>query len=243
MDNIDEFLNELYENWIDMVIENIPLVQNFNNNYNQEQFSNERINIYQNSYNRNTENNNDTNSLDILHFFRGTGIVDNNILHNSNTQIINNFIDIANQRSQINESSTISNTHNNTSNTNRLLNVIGSEYNRNNNTVSGRYPDLSLLLGDLVNNIFNYIDHDIYEDVKVTISQNDFDKLKDLLLNDNNIDDYKEKICNICLDNYNINDKLKILPCNHYFHENCIHTWLCNTKVNCPICRKDIRET
>jgi hypothetical protein len=33
----------------------------------------------------------------------------------------------------------------------------------------------------------------------------------------------------------------KLNACGHWFHKNCIDTWL-NTNVHCPICRHDIRE-
>lgn len=42
--------------------------------------------------------------------------------------------------------------------------------------------------------------------------------------------------CVICLSNYEDTSKLKILPCFHYFHKDCIVTWLENSN-HCPICQ------
>ncbi|KAK9672467.1 hypothetical protein RND81_12G102800 [Saponaria officinalis] len=48
----------------------------------------------------------------------------------------------------------------------------------------------------------------------------------------------QEKICPICLVDYQINDRLKILPeCLHKFHVECIDEWLLLAKAMCPICR------
>ncbi|ELQ76781.1 putative E3 ubiquitin ligase [Trachipleistophora hominis] len=45
--------------------------------------------------------------------------------------------------------------------------------------------------------------------------------------------------CSICLAEYNMNDKIKILPCNHHFHLNCIDEWF-NIDDICPLCKKPI---
>lgn len=45
--------------------------------------------------------------------------------------------------------------------------------------------------------------------------------------------------CIICLEKYNINDKIVRLNCNHVYHKNCIKLWF-KKKKTCPICRFDI---
>ena len=47
-----------------------------------------------------------------------------------------------------------------------------------------------------------------------------------------------DKICRICLMEYNEGDTLVYLTCVHRFHEECIMTWLDNKK-ECPICKKN----
>jgi len=54
----------------------------------------------------------------------------------------------------------------------------------------------------------------------------------------NNLDDLndlKEKSCCICMDDYGVGAKIKHLPCGHYFHDNCIGTWLTESSQNCPL--------
>lgn len=42
--------------------------------------------------------------------------------------------------------------------------------------------------------------------------------------------------CAVCLENFKVGDKCRLLKCNHCFHAHCIDSWLINTAV-CPICR------
>ncbi|RWS22466.1 RING finger domain containing protein-like protein [Leptotrombidium deliense] len=46
-------------------------------------------------------------------------------------------------------------------------------------------------------------------------------------------EDNAEKSCAICLESFITNDCLKILKCNHYFHEKCIDVWLLNFRKTC----------
>jgi hypothetical protein len=83
-----------------------------------------------------------------------------------------------------------------------------------------------------------------FEDVKVVLTSEQFDKLKHSTLdNENDILITEEQQCNICMEQYSLNDKITQLGCTHFFHYNCIEYWLCNEHVTCPICRKDTRET
>ena len=45
--------------------------------------------------------------------------------------------------------------------------------------------------------------------------------------------------CSICLTNYQENDLLKLLPCTHRFHSNCIDPWL-SLNNSCPVCRSSV---
>lgn len=55
--------------------------------------------------------------------------------------------------------------------------------------------------------------------------------------NKSNIDNFsvENKMCNICLSQYEINEEYMILPCLHRFHSNCIEDWFKN-QVTCPNC-------
>lgn len=80
-----------------------------------------------------------------------------------------------------------------------------------------------------------------YEDVKVTISDNEFKKLKceDVTKEKTEL---LSKECNICIDTYKEGEEIVYLPCEHIFHKDCIYDWLVKEKVNCPICRCDVRS-
>ncbi len=45
--------------------------------------------------------------------------------------------------------------------------------------------------------------------------------------------------CQVCQFSYEENDELRELPCEHYFHKDCIDSWL-ETKDTCALCRKSI---
>jgi DNA mismatch repair ATPase MutL len=310
MDNIDDFLNELYENWIDLVIDNVPLVSNFNSYQNQQsqnqqsqnQQSQNRESQNQQSQNRESQNRESQNQqsqnqqsqnresqnqenvvnsnlfgmLDLLRNAHNTNTNSNtnvntnvninlneninwiDVIHNSNRQIINDFMLLRNTGEIYlqNRLDSIRNEYE------RQINELESEQepelesesqffempSRNINFErrnDGRYPlnnDISNLVGDLFSNIFDYINEPEMEDVKVTISKNDFEELKTIMLTNENIKEYEDKSCIVCLEQYKVKDKLKILSCEHIFHENCIYQWLCKEKISCPICRKDIRK-
>ncbi|KAJ3104107.1 hypothetical protein HDU97_009556 [Phlyctochytrium planicorne] len=46
--------------------------------------------------------------------------------------------------------------------------------------------------------------------------------------------------CCICLENYEIGELKRTLPCQHKFHANCIDRWLTAYLKTCPLCKADI---
>lgn len=96
-----------------------------------------------------------------------------------------------------------------------------------------------------------------FEDVKVTLSEKEFNKLKKKKSSENEIN----LQCNICLDNLlaceaeeggrseiedNLSgkesDDLVILNCNHIYHKECAYNWLVKYNSKCPTCRTDTRN-
>ncbi|KAJ5747640.1 uncharacterized protein N7511_009336 [Penicillium nucicola] len=46
--------------------------------------------------------------------------------------------------------------------------------------------------------------------------------------------------CPICTDDFIKGQDLRVLPCNHRFHMECIDPWLMNVSGTCPLCRIDL---
>jgi len=78
------------------------------------------------------------------------------------------------------------------------------------------------------------------EDVSVTLSEESLKKLPIFEYKDVPKED-KEKCtsCTICLENYKENDKIRVLPCKHGFHPDCIDPWLQQYNYKCPLCRNE----
>jgi hypothetical protein len=52
----------------------------------------------------------------------------------------------------------------------------------------------------------------------------------------------EEQTCAICQDTLQPDQEgRKLNACAHWFHKSCIDTWF-DTNVQCPVCRRDIRE-
>lgn len=47
-------------------------------------------------------------------------------------------------------------------------------------------------------------------------------------------------ICAICLEHYIEGEKIRILPCNHAYHQKCIDPWLTKIRRDCPVCKAKV---
>ena len=47
--------------------------------------------------------------------------------------------------------------------------------------------------------------------------------------------------CAICLDLFQKGDVVKVLRCNHEYHEHCLHDW-CVVRPTCPLCRMSMLD-
>jgi hypothetical protein len=47
--------------------------------------------------------------------------------------------------------------------------------------------------------------------------------------------------CAICLSNWEPQDRIKLTPCGHAFHEECLRGWIMK-KETCALCRKDLNS-
>ena len=51
-----------------------------------------------------------------------------------------------------------------------------------------------------------------------------------------------EQQCSICQEEIEVGESIKILPCKHHFHTDCIDHWL-SMHADCPVCRKNVNES
>lgn len=51
--------------------------------------------------------------------------------------------------------------------------------------------------------------------------------------------EHEDDACSICISQLETDDLVRILPCDHIFHSECIYDWMCKS-LSCPLCRKNI---
>ncbi|XP_022718247.1 receptor homology region, transmembrane domain- and RING domain-containing protein 2-like [Durio zibethinus] len=56
-------------------------------------------------------------------------------------------------------------------------------------------------------------------------------------------DNCTSRTCAICLEDYTVGEKLRILPCCHKFHAFCVDSWLTTWRTFCPVCKRDARTS
>ncbi|CCI40152.1 unnamed protein product [Albugo candida] len=54
------------------------------------------------------------------------------------------------------------------------------------------------------------------------------------------IKDANSEHCAICLERFEFDELVKVLPCSHYFHQDCINPWLEKKSEVCPLCRQHV---
>ena len=106
------------------------------------------------------------------------------------------------------------------------------------NNLLNEYDDLPDLIDDN-NNIFNYINiNQAYEDIKVVLTEEQFNNQKHYFFKELKCNDLKE--CLICIQDFNDDDEVTKITCNHIFHKKCIKNWVCEESNKCPICRLEV---
>jgi len=64
-----------------------------------------------------------------------------------------------------------------------------------------------------------------------TVDTNILNKLPTINANET----YLNEQCTICMETYTLGQQLKLLPCKHIFHLNCIEIYLKEFSVQCPL--------
>ncbi|KAF9599924.1 hypothetical protein IFM89_001870 [Coptis chinensis] len=54
-------------------------------------------------------------------------------------------------------------------------------------------------------------------------------------------DNSTSRTCSICLEDYIVGERIRILPCRHKFHATCVDAWLTSWRTFCPVCKRDAR--
>ena len=116
-----------------------------------------------------------------------------------------------------------------------------------NNIFQHNLPTINIPQTSYVNQIITpnpfitfFTNNYIMNDIAIPITQTSYNQMTEKTFHD--IKNSEQNIfteCTICRGDYEDDDRLKILPCNHYFHTACIGEWLLNHNHICPICRQE----
>lgn len=81
-----------------------------------------------------------------------------------------------------------------------------------------------------------------FEDVKIVLSPEDIHRLKTQTYRtwESKHPSIAKEPCSVCLEEFEPDVIVKVLPCDHIFHTCCIDPWLENESHHCPLCRKEV---
>lgn len=88
--------------------------------------------------------------------------------------------------------------------------------------------------------IYSIINGSVTENRNV-IKENELQIIAPLLCKSNCANELKEITCAICLDDVTEKNLYRKLPCDHYFHPQCIDKWLLECSISCPLCKINIK--
>ena len=86
-----------------------------------------------------------------------------------------------------------------------------------------------------INNHDSDLDNSLNQENDNTINPKIISEIKKNTIKLENI---KESICSICLDDFDSEKEISFLDCKHIYHTNCIIEWI-NKDASCPLCRSN----
>ena len=181
-----------------------------------------QCNIYGKTFCEIIENDDTSNELHPMHF--NPFVLNNHNTENSRNNFNNRNIENGNRNQNRRNIFEISNGRR----TSRLLDLIANYY------IIQNYND----------NIDNIISHLMLHDTNKygnpPASKNAVEKLKKYKIDEEKIKEFGfENSCGVCKDEFAIGEECLSMPCNHYFHGNCLLPWL-KERNSCPICRYEL---
>ena len=167
----------------------------------------------------------------------------NPFILNNNNNTENNINNINNNNINNNNNSSI----NVNVNRNRRNIFVITNTNRRRGRRRNRILDLIanyLIIEEHNDNIDDIINHIMLNDPNKygnpPAAKKAIEKLKKYKINEEKIKEFGfENSCAVCKDEFNIGEECLSMPCNHYFHENCLLPWL-KERNSCPICRYEL---
>lgn len=108
--------------------------------------------------------------------------------------------------------------------------------------------DMEDYVSTILDRLFSQFRTSEQSDVILPLTDDAFNQLAEMEYaefaksNETNSDMNAQDKCTICQDNFEEKTIIKILPCKHIFHKECIHVWLKNYHHKCPICRQSCGE-
>jgi hypothetical protein len=126
----------------------------------------------------------------------------------------------------------------------QIMNFHRTEMTDNNNSIFNSLFDYNMynILLNFMNNTQNNIQNNNeieLESVKLVVEKDELDNIKTCKYKelDEDIKNANPK-CIICQSDFNKLNKVRILKCNHVYHNKCIDKWLTKISYKCPICRE-----
>ena len=107
-----------------------------------------------------------------------------------------------------------------------------------NNSIYNMYNIILNFMNNTQNNTQNNNETEL-ESVKLVVEKDELDNIKTCKYKelDEDIKNANPK-CIICQSDFNKLNKVRILKCNHVYHNRCIDKWLTKISYKCPICRE-----